>query len=65
MAYAMIKISVEQARIILSENWNREVYQLHDDGSESLVTDEFEIEDDCAYGIEGELFGEPYGEEDE
>lgn len=57
---AMVKISVEEARIIFDENWNREVYRLFDDGSESLVESMADIQDDGMYGIELEIFGTPY-----
>ena len=60
---AMIRISVEEARIIVSENWKREVYELLNSGAESLVENESDIDDTSEYGIEGEVFGKPYGTE--
>lgn len=49
---AMVKISHETAQAIM-RFCDVEVYELHDDGSESLVD---ELEPDRQYGIEGEVF---------
>lgn len=59
MSTAMIEIAPSEADMMFNEN-NREVYRLHDDGSESLVTSFADITLDGRYGIEGELFGQPY-----
>jgi hypothetical protein len=57
---AMIEITPQHAELL---KFSGEVYQLFDDGSESLVEYLDSINPTYRYGIEGELFGEPYGYE--
>ena len=59
--YAMIRINSDTA-LALQKYSDQEVYILHDDGAESLIEDSEEIllAPDASYGIEGEVFGEPY-----
>lgn len=57
---AMIRINAAAACALYLVN--TEVYELHDDGSESLVTNYYNILPTRQYGIEGEVFGEPYEE---
>ncbi|MET4003885.1 hypothetical protein ABIB48_002623 [Arthrobacter sp. UYCu511] len=59
---AMIEISKEAAVCV----WTCaavELYELHDDMSESLIKDEEQLLTCERFGIEGELFGEPYPEQ--
>lgn len=60
MGVAMIKVSTEAAHALAQTN--QELYTLHDDGSESLVEIDniTDFDKSLQYGIEGELFGEPY-----
>ena len=59
---AMIKIDSDLAMMIWKYS-SMELYELHEnDGSESLVygVDVDELNPLLQYGIEGDLFGEPY-----
>lgn len=60
---AMIKINETCARGLLM--LSQEVYALYEDGSEALIEgglgDMWQYRG-CEFGIEGEIFGEPYGE---
>ncbi len=62
---AMIEINAETAEAIWGEHDTTEVYILHDDGSESLVEweDHEDFDHSLRFGIEGEIFGEPYKEQ--
>ena len=57
----MIRISLPLAKTIW-RNTEDELYQLHDDGTESLVEGMETLDDSATYGIEGEIFGAPYEE---
>jgi hypothetical protein len=59
---AMLEITSEQAKL-LSAGEDFEIFARHDDGTESVIQTIEEFNEAERYGIEGELFGKPYGEE--
>lgn len=56
---AMIKITKRMA-LKLWTLPSVEIYELHSDGAESLIETDTHFNKVRQYGIEGELFGEPY-----